>query len=694
METDKDELIGMADIARMAGVTRATASNWKKRRPQEFPTERGRSARGPLYDPTEVASWLATRGTAKTTTTGDQRTHHDVNADLWRVVEAVEGDWRLRDVAPALLYGLSQELAKSNGHLDSLVAKVKALNPDLAPQFQQLCTEAPTEIEMLLSAVRESDDPLEFIWDAMNLLASVGRHWDYGTPAPIADLIAGLVEPAKVVYDPCVGTGHLVARVACRNSSDAAVYGQEINPTAAALATSVLEAAGLNSQIVLGDTVDDDQHGGLLADVVVAHPPFGMRLDTKRLNPDDIRWVYGTPRADTAWLQMGLFHLAPDGRMAILAPSRILFQQGPEGAIVRSIFRQNLLRAIISLPERTLATTGTAPVVLLLGDGWGTRLPGSPNPILMVDDSAFQDPNSTESLPLTQDAISRVTGTVRSWLEHGTEPQSPSFNLAMREDVLRNNWVLLPRRYRPRQEPTVHKRAANRPDPRTNLSKAVDNLTQRVEQYLQQDYDLSPGTPEWTTLGDLDGVTLIRGVANHDVFHIGEAPPVCAVIEPADLKGTPEVSRIWIGEHGTLLEPGDVLVKLEGPNIGESAQFTDDTPWDSCVAAPGVAAIRVEKPTSVMANYLAAWCASPSFRQEVDRLAIGSVRRRLRYQDFPAVAIAVPDRKAQQALGERATALAEITQLLSQVELDLKEFTELDLDNIVRFVEQERPEDT
>ena len=40
------DLISMADIARLAGQSRATVGNWKSRNPEDFPPERGRGLAG------------------------------------------------------------------------------------------------------------------------------------------------------------------------------------------------------------------------------------------------------------------------------------------------------------------------------------------------------------------------------------------------------------------------------------------------------------------------------------------------------------------------------------------------------------------------------------------------------------------------------------------------------------------------
>ena len=50
-----------ADIARLAGVTRATVSNWRRRH-ADFPAPTGGTDASPAYDRAMVESWLAARG--------------------------------------------------------------------------------------------------------------------------------------------------------------------------------------------------------------------------------------------------------------------------------------------------------------------------------------------------------------------------------------------------------------------------------------------------------------------------------------------------------------------------------------------------------------------------------------------------------------------------------------------------------
>ena len=51
-------LVTAAEISRLAGVTRATVSNWRRRHP-DFPAPAGGTEASPAYDVAEVRAWLA-----------------------------------------------------------------------------------------------------------------------------------------------------------------------------------------------------------------------------------------------------------------------------------------------------------------------------------------------------------------------------------------------------------------------------------------------------------------------------------------------------------------------------------------------------------------------------------------------------------------------------------------------------------
>ncbi len=75
-------LVTGSDIARLAGVTRAAVSNWR-RRYEDFPAPAGGSANSPLYALAEVQAWLA-----------KQRKGQEVSpeVELWQTMRAAYGE--------------------------------------------------------------------------------------------------------------------------------------------------------------------------------------------------------------------------------------------------------------------------------------------------------------------------------------------------------------------------------------------------------------------------------------------------------------------------------------------------------------------------------------------------------------------------------------------------------------------------
>lgn len=92
--TPTNPLVTGSEIARIAGVTRAAVSNWR-RRYDDFPAPAGGAVNSPLFDLAEVQAWL-----------NKQRKGQDVTDEvqLWQVLRGAYGDdilGGLADVAQA-----------------------------------------------------------------------------------------------------------------------------------------------------------------------------------------------------------------------------------------------------------------------------------------------------------------------------------------------------------------------------------------------------------------------------------------------------------------------------------------------------------------------------------------------------------------------------------------------------------------
>jgi hypothetical protein len=99
--------------------------------------------------------------------------------------------------------------------------------------------------------------------------------------------------------------------------------------------------------------------------------------------------------------------------------------------------------------------------------------------------------------------------------------------------------------------------------------------------------------------------------------------------------------------------------------------------------------IRVGVAGEILPGYLAAWCATSAFRQEVERLAVGSLRKRVRIQDLPAIQIIVPDHQTQQLLADRAKTVRTVQRLLPEVAKILQEFVTYEFADILQSLQPE-----
>jgi type I restriction enzyme M protein len=202
---------------------------------------------------------------------------------------------------------------------------------------------------------------------------------EFYTPSQISSLMAQIVSHDKKrvrsVYDPTCGSGSLLLRIG--DFTEVVEYfGQELNPTTYNLARMNMILHGVHFDhfdIRHGDTLEDDQHTSLEAEVIVANPPFSAKWKSDA-NPefahDDRFSQYGrlAPKgaADYAFITHMLYHLANNGTMAIVLPHGALFRSGAEGHIRKYIIeKQNYLDAVIGLPPNLFYGTSIPATVLI-----------------------------------------------------------------------------------------------------------------------------------------------------------------------------------------------------------------------------------------------------------------------------------------------------------------------------------------
>jgi SAM-dependent methyltransferase len=344
-----------ADIARLAGVTRATVSNWRRRHP-DFPAPSGGTDASPAYDRTAVEVWLASRG-ALPELPPEER--------LWHAVLEAATETDLGSAAAGMATALSGSAPYSQPAGDS------GLHPCVAAAAAGAIAEIGLE--------RAIESLTEKYAEAIGVTA---------TPAPLAALMADLADPGKgVVLDPACGTGETLAAVLERGTATAC--GQELDDAMAALAEFRLRSRRWQAEVAVcgGDSLTEDAYSGLQADAVVCHPPFASRDWPQEALAGDPRWEYGIPpkaESELAWAQHALAHLRPGGRAVMLMPPAVASR--PSGRRIRTEFlRCGALRAVASLPPGAARPSHIPLQLWILERPQG---PGPSDPLVLLADLA------------------------------------------------------------------------------------------------------------------------------------------------------------------------------------------------------------------------------------------------------------------------------------------------------------------
>ncbi|MFA1544261.1 N-6 DNA methylase [Actinomadura monticuli] len=314
-----DPAVTAGDIARLAGVGRATVSNWRRRH-GDFPRPAGGTAASPLFSLAEVEDWLRRNGKPFEVSLADR---------TWQRLRASGDDFRLAD----LVGWAGLHLLDSGGD----AAKIPP--PDLEPGDPGL----PGALDGLAA---EHGRAAAFESLVERYVRAHSRRLVV-TSADVARLMTRLVcRDGGTVLDPACGLGTLLlAAPGARRA-----LGQEADPSAARIAAVRLLLAGTPAEIVAGDSLRADGFTGEAADAVVCDPPSGDRGWGHAELAGDPRWEYGLPprgEPELAWAQHCLARVRPGGRAAVLMPAAAASRR-PGRRVRGNLLRAGALRAVIT----------------------------------------------------------------------------------------------------------------------------------------------------------------------------------------------------------------------------------------------------------------------------------------------------------------------------------------------------------
>ncbi|MFF9132385.1 N-6 DNA methylase [Streptomyces sp. NPDC014806] len=342
-----------AEISRIAGVTRATVSNWRRRH-EDFPAPSGGTDSSPLYDLESVRAWLASRGhTSAANPSEELRTTLRLRAQSG--ARTSENLLLLVLAAGRSPEELTAVTELPDADLAARAQRDAGLVTDSVPGGEAVRFEAgdAAVLRALYACVRAEGSQAALEVLAERELEERAASGAYRTPAPLADLLAGLIpgSPARVL-DPACGSGTLLAAAARRGARK--LYGQDTLPVQARRSAVSLMLTAPEAEVTVraGDSLRADAFPDLLTDAVLCNPPYGVRDWGHDELAYDPRWAYGVPpraESELAWVQHALAHLAPGGYAALLLPPATAGRAS--GRRVRAeLVRSGALRAVIALP--------------------------------------------------------------------------------------------------------------------------------------------------------------------------------------------------------------------------------------------------------------------------------------------------------------------------------------------------------
>ena len=247
---------------------------------------------------------------------------------------------------------------------------------------------------------------------------------EFYTPQEVSTILAMIVTTGKTrlksAYDPTSGSGSLLLRIARQVKEVTMFYGQEMNRTTYNLCRMNMILHGVHYRkfdIKQEDTLEHPQHLGLTFEAIVANPPFSAEWSANPLFTSDDRFSqYGrlapSSKADFAFVQHMIHHLAENGTMAIVLPHGALFRGGAEQHIRKYLIEdRNYLDAVIGLPANIFYGTSIPTCIMVF-----KKCREQPEDVLFIDASNDFEKVKTQNV-LRQEHIDKIVNTYRNRTE-------------------------------------------------------------------------------------------------------------------------------------------------------------------------------------------------------------------------------------------------------------------------------------
>jgi type I restriction enzyme M protein len=298
---------------------------------------------------------------------------------------------------------------------------------------------------------------------------------EFYTPKSIVNLIAEMIEPYKgKIYDPSCGSGGMFVQSLKfiekhkGNKKDVSIYGQELTNTTYKLAKMNLAIRGISSNLgnKAADTFGDDQHKDLKADYIMANPPFNLK-DWRAENEltTDPRWAgYEVPpksNANYAWILNMISKLSQNGVAGFILANGALGGGGEEYKIRKQIIENDLVEAVVILPQDMFYSTNISVTLWILNRNKNERTfevnDGIKNyrnrkgEVLFMDLRQKGEPFEKKFIQFGEEEITAIATHYHNWQQNNWKESYqdiPEYSYsASLEDIRKKDYSLVPSKY-------------------------------------------------------------------------------------------------------------------------------------------------------------------------------------------------------------------------------------------------------
>jgi type I restriction enzyme M protein len=255
-------------------------------------------------------------------------------------------------------------------------------NPNLPQLFRDIFKNAfipykdPQTLRLFLGLINEFDyrkdseqlgDAFEHLLDS---LSSQGDAGQFRTPRHIIDFIVQITDPRKedTILDPASGTSgflisafkHILNSNTNQNLGDELtsserkkvmrnIKGYDISPDMVRIGLANMYLHGFpDPSVEEYDTLSSDEKWKEYYSIFLANPPF--MTPTGGINPHN-KFKNSSNRAEVLFLDYMLLHLKPKGRVGVVVPEGIIFQDNSSYREIRQDLIKNGLFCVVSLPQ-------------------------------------------------------------------------------------------------------------------------------------------------------------------------------------------------------------------------------------------------------------------------------------------------------------------------------------------------------